>query len=229
MLTSQEQSTLLARSSLSQHNRGTIILSEGVPCNQVTIIHSGWTKATVIKAARPVLLRLYGPGDLIGVSAALTGTPPTETVTASNRPIFGISLSAHSFADFLRQACNASAALHYLQQWRLEEADRLRTIRDYPTAAQRLAGLLCELCRPENAPIQHPDGALSVPNAHVSQQELGSWIGDSRKTVVRALAELRRLGLTRTSPLREMVEIAALDRLQAFADAADAGRPLTDH
>src|SRR5262249_29123664 len=100
-----------------------------------------------------------------------------------------ISLPDHSFADFLHHASNASAPLHRLQQWRLEEADRLRTIRDYPTAAQRLAGLLTELCRPENAPIEYPDGTLGVS---FSQQELGSWIGDSRKTVVRALSELRR-------------------------------------
>ncbi|WP_345475924.1 Crp/Fnr family transcriptional regulator [Actinoallomurus oryzae] len=224
MLTRQEQATLRARTSASRHRKGTVIVSEGVPADRVTIIRSGWAKATAIKGDRPVLLRLYGPGELIGVSAALTGTAPAETVTVTSWEVHAISLAARSFSDFLHRAANASAALHRLQQWRLEEADRLRTIRDYPTAAQRLAGLLTELCRPENDPIQHSDGTLSVPSAGASQQDLGSWIGDSRKTVVRALSELRSLKLI-TSEMRQHVRVTDPDRLRTFAEAADAGRP----
>ncbi|GAB3910992.1 hypothetical protein GCM10027612_87820 [Microbispora bryophytorum subsp. camponoti] len=109
----------------------------------------------------------------------------------------------------------------------MEEADRLRAIRDYPTAAQRLAGLLVELCRPENDPIRHHDGTISVPtsDAALSQQDLGSWIGDSRKTVVRAMSDLRKMQLTRPM-LPRHVNITAPDRLRAFAAAADAGRPI---
>lgn len=223
MLTRQEQSTLRARTAPKLYRRGTVIVSEGVATGQVTIIRSGWAEGTAIKAGRPVLLRLYGPGEPIGLSAALTGAVPAETVTVRSQGVHADSLSARSFADFLCRASNASAALHRLQQWRLEEADRIRTIRDYPTAAQRLAGLLAELCRPENDPIQHFDGTLSVPGVGISQQDLGSWIGDSRKTVVRALTELRREGLTGPTKLREHITIIAPDRLRQFAEAAEAG------
>jgi CRP/FNR family transcriptional regulator, cyclic AMP receptor protein len=226
MLTRQEQSTLRARSTLSYYGNGAVILAEGIAVDKVTIVRSGWAKATVIKADRPVLLRLYGPGELIGVAAALTGGDPTETITSSSREVHVMTLPAFSFADFLHRAPNAAAALHRVQQWRLEEADRIRTIRDYPTAAQRIAGLLSELCRPENNPFQRNDGTIAVPASEtaLSQQDLGSWIGDSRKTVVRALAELRRRGLVR-SPLRECIDIPSPDRLRSFAEAADAGRP----
>ncbi|MEV6037185.1 helix-turn-helix domain-containing protein [Nonomuraea sp. NPDC052116] len=63
-----------------------------------------------------------------------------------------------------------------------------------------MAGLLVELCRPENDPIRHTGGTISVPpsGASLSQQDLGSWIGDSRETVVRALASLRSMELTRS-------------------------------
>lgn len=227
MLTRQEQSTLRARTSAVRHARGTALLSEGAANDQVIIIRSGWCKATAVKADRPVpvMLRLYGPGDLVGVSAALTGTRPAETVTALSQ-VHGFRLAARGFADFLHRAPNASTALLRLQQWRLEEADRIRTIRDYPTAAQRLAGLLAELCRPENGPIHHVDGTLSVPasGAHLSQENLGTWIGDSRKTVGRALSDLRGLGVA-TTRLRGHVRITAPDRLFEFAEAADAGRP----
>jgi CRP-like cAMP-binding protein len=225
MLTRQEQSTLRARTSAVLHARGVALLSEGAANDQVIIIRSGWCKATAIKADRPVLLRLYGPGELVGVSAALTGTRPAETVTAISR-VHGFRLSARGFADFLYRAPNASTAQHRLQQWRLEEADRIRTIRDYPTATQRLAGLLTELCRPENGPMRHRDGTLSVPGhgAELSQENLGSWIGDSRKTVGRALSDLRGLGVA-TAHLRGHVWITAPDRLFEFAETADAGRP----
>jgi len=227
MLTRQEQSTLRTRSTASRHREGTVIVAEGAANSRVTIIRSGWAKATVIKAHRQVLLRLYGPGELIGISAALTGAAPAETVTVTCFELHAMSLPARSFAEFLRRAPNASTALHRLHQWRLEEADRLRAIRDYPTAAQRLAGLLVELCRPENDPIRHDDGTISVPTsgAALSQQDLGSWIGDSRKTVVRAMSDLRKMQLTRHT-LPRHVNITAPDRLRAFAEAADAGRPI---
>lgn len=226
MLTPEEQSTLRARSSANRYGKDTVIVTEGTATSQVTVIRSGWAKASTIKAHRPVLLRLYGPGELIGVSAAFTGTVPAETVTVTCYELHVMTLSTRSFTDFLRRACNASTVLHRVQQWRLEEADRLRTIRDYPTAAQRLAGLLVELCRPENDPIHHPDGTISVPTsgASLSQQDLGSWIGDSRKTVVRALGDLRDRELTRNG-LPRHIRIIDPDRLRAFAAAADAGTP----
>ncbi|MFI9846702.1 Crp/Fnr family transcriptional regulator [Nonomuraea sp. NPDC051941] len=210
---------------MSRYDKDTVIVAEGTATSQVTVIRSGWAKGATIKADRPVLLRLYGPGELIGVSAALTGTVPTETVTITCHELHAMTLSTRSFADFLRRASNASTALLRLQQWRLEEADRLRTIRDYPTAAQRLAGLLVELCRPENDPIRHRDGTISVPTsgASLSQQDLGSWIGDSRKTVVRALADLRSMELTRYSGLPRHITITDPARLRVFAAAADAG------
>ncbi|GAA1695566.1 hypothetical protein GCM10009733_108950 [Nonomuraea maheshkhaliensis] len=225
MLTPQEQSTLRARGSVNRYGKDTVIVAEGTATSQVTIIRSGWAKGTTIKADRPVLLRLYGPGELVGVSTALTGTAPAETVVVTSYELHAMMLPTRSFADFLRRASNASTALHRMQQWRLEEADRLRTIRDYPTAAQRLAGLLVELCRPENDPIHHVDGTISVPTsgASLSQQDLGSWIGDSRKTVVRALADLRKMELTRGAGLPRHIQITDPDRLRAFAAAADAG------
>ncbi|HZB31218.1 MAG TPA: Crp/Fnr family transcriptional regulator [Streptosporangiaceae bacterium] len=229
MLTYEEQSTLHARSNAIWHDDGAVVITEGVHSDRVVIVRSGWCKVTAIKADRPVLLRLYRPGDLLGIAAALTGTLPAETVTVTGRwGLHALSLHARSFTDFLRHAPNASAALHRLQLWRLEEADRLRTIRAYPTAAQRLAGLLAELCRPENDPHHHRDGTVLVPafDTALSQEDLGNWIGDSRKTVGRALAQLRDLGLAR-SGLPHRIRITAPDRLHDYVAAADAGRLLS--
>ncbi|MEV6037184.1 cyclic nucleotide-binding domain-containing protein [Nonomuraea sp. NPDC052116] len=100
MLTPQEQSTLRARSSVSRYGKDTVIVAEGTATSQVTVIRSGWAKGATIKADRPVLLRLYGPGELIGVSAALTGTVPAETVTITCYELHAMTMSARSFADF---------------------------------------------------------------------------------------------------------------------------------
>ncbi|GAB3910988.1 hypothetical protein GCM10027612_87810 [Microbispora bryophytorum subsp. camponoti] len=92
MLTREEQSTLRTRSTASRQREGTVIVAEGAANSRVTIIRSGWAKATVIKAHRQVLLRLYGPGELIGISAALTGTAPAETVTVTCFELHAMSL-----------------------------------------------------------------------------------------------------------------------------------------
>lgn len=57
----------------------------------------------------------------------------------------------------------------------------------------------------------------------LSQQDLGSWIGDSRKTVVRALADLREMELIRNARLPRHIRITDPVRLHAFVAAADAG------
>lgn len=226
MLTREEQSTLRARTATGLAIQGEDIHVEGAPVDQVAIVRSGWAKATVNKAGRSPVLRLYGPGELIGVAAVLTGADSAETITVISGGLHMMSLPARSFADFLHRAPHASSALHHVQLARLLEADRLRTIRDYPTASQRLAGLLVELCRPENGPIHHTDGLrITVPGGELSQGELGSWIGDSRKTVVRALAELRAAGLV-SCDLRRHVTIEDTITLRRFADAADDGSAL---
>ncbi|RFS80979.1 Crp/Fnr family transcriptional regulator [Actinomadura spongiicola] len=227
MLTSQEKSTLRARTTAAAHPEDAVVLSEGAPVSQVMIIRTGWAVATVVKAGRPVPLRMYRPGGLIGLGGALTRAASNETITAISYDLHLLCLPVDSFTHFLQSARNASGALLRLQQARLEEADRLRTIRDYPTAVQRLAGLLVELCRPENNPIRRHDGLLIAHGAGSSQEKLGSWIGDSRRTVVRALAALRKEGLI-SSTLPRFITIPDVDRLRRAVEAIDAGS-VDDH
>lgn len=222
VLTSQEQCTLRSRASAAAYTRGTVLLSEGSPACQVSIIRTGWAAAMTVKAGRRIPLRMYRPGELIGIGGVLTGAVSTESVTVISDELHVMGLPADSFTHFIRCARSASAALVRIQQARLEEADRLRTIRDYPTTPQRLAGLLVELCRPENSPIPRDDGMVMVPATGMSQAELGSWVGVSRKSVVRALATLRDAGLI--GPLLpRFITVTDVGRLRRFVEATDAG------
>lgn len=221
MLTQQEQQTLGASAHDTRFALWEAIIREGIATSEVAIIRSGWAVSTVNTAGRTMVLRLYGPGDIIGVQAALTGAAPTETVTAGYGSVHAIRLTIRRFADFIRQASNASIALHHVQQNRLDQADRIRIIRDYPTRTLRLAGLLAELSRNEYDPIRRKDGSLQVPPTWLSQCDLGSWIGDSRKTVSRALADLRSQNLVATDGA--YIVITDVEGLRALAQSADAG------
>jgi CRP-like cAMP-binding protein len=228
MLTPQEQCTLRERTTMIINFRDAVLLREGAPVHQVAIIRSGWALATTVKAGRSVPLRMYRPGELTGLGGVLTEATSAETVTVVSYDLHAMCLSADSFTHFLRRAHHASEALLHLQQARLDEADRLRTIRDYPTAPQRLAGMLLELCRPENNPINRHDGMVMAPGVSMSQEEIGTWTGDSRKSVVRALAALRDEGLIGPG-LPRHITITHVDRLRRFVEAADNGSLDDDH
>jgi CRP-like cAMP-binding protein len=200
MLTQPEQATLRTSASSAEYASAPLI-QQGAPLNHVLIIRSGWAKATTVTATgQKLMLRLYGPGDIVGLGHALTDEDPVETVTAVYGPVHALTLTLRRFDDFVEHAPNASKALHRVLCQRLADADRIQSLRANSTGLQRVSGLLVELCRDEYSPDALRTGELIIPPVRLSQQELASWLGDSRKTVVRALAELRSLGVIETFP-----------------------------
>jgi CRP-like cAMP-binding protein len=231
MLTSEEQSTLRANAPTTEVSAG-LLTRQGVPLSHVMIIRSGWAKATTVTYnGQEVMLRLYGPGDVIGVEQVLTGEAPAETVTVKDDVVYASALLVRRFTDFMAHAPNASRALHRVLQQRVQEADRFRSLSASATGLERVSGLLVELCRDDYQPQVLKTGELVIPPVRLSQQDLASWIGDSRKTVVRALTDLRDLGIIhtftqaayaddtrgRTTQLCRHILVSDLDRLRACA------------
>lgn len=224
MLTRQEQQTLRASASLARFPSSTPLVQQGTPLSHVAIIRSGWAKATAVTPdGHEVMLRLYGPGDVVGAGHVLAGDAPTETVVAGSGGVHAMILTVRRFAEFVAHARNASHALQRVLHQRLAEADRFRLLRTGATGLQRVSGLLLELCHDRYSPRALRSGALVIPPVPLSQQELANWIGVSRKTVVRALAELRRRGVTGTgaqSSLSQRIVVNDVARLRALADPA---------
>ncbi len=202
MLTPQEQSTLRASANMSPLHSFGPIMRQGIPVRRVTIIRSGWAKAvTVAPNGREMLLRLYGPGEVVGADCVLAGDEmpelPEETVLPAMIPMHVMTVPSARFKAFMARASNASLALHRVHCQRLRQADRLRALRAQPTAFQQVCGLLNELCGDFYSPLRK--GYL--PQVPLRQQDLADWLGLSRKSVVRALADLRKAGVIDAEPV----------------------------
>jgi len=210
-LTEAERTELLsAVSSQRLHIQGRIFLREGEAASQVTVVLEGWAKAVALTPAGEVVLRIYGPGDIVGAAAAASGQREAESVTFLVRGRT-VQLSASDFNLLLLRNPGIARALNAVMQDRLQQADE--TVRSqFYTPTVRLVHRLLGLA--ERFGVAAPDG-VTIP-VELSQTDLGSWTGVSRVTVARVLRELRNIGLISTGYRR--ITITNIEQLRRLAD-----------
>lgn len=69
-----------ALKSVSSRPRGTTLFREGQPARGVFILYDGRAKLSVCsESGKQMLLRIAGPGEILGLSAALAGSPHEVT------------------------------------------------------------------------------------------------------------------------------------------------------
>lgn len=149
---------------------------------QVAIVQNGWVRS----GGENSPLRMYGEGEVIGVSALL-GSPRVD-YSCPHTYVELLILPADQFSSFLH------ASRHYLtlmaaEESRRAEADRLRALTG--SAAHRLAAFFIELTRPEHQPYIPRNGPMIVmPFQGHTQQDLAAFSGMSLRSLQRGLAEL---------------------------------------
>jgi CRP/FNR family transcriptional regulator, cyclic AMP receptor protein len=184
--------------------KGETVFREGDDPGGVIAIISGRVKVSVSGVGgKEVVLRLPGPGELVGELAALGGRPRTATVTAVE-PIEAIALRAVEFRRFVTEHPRVAPLVFEHVALLLAEADRQRI--DFATrdVTARLASRLIELADTVGEREEHGI-RITLP---LSQEELAAWSGASREAVARSLHLLRELGWIETGRR----EIRVLDR-----------------
>jgi CRP-like cAMP-binding protein len=194
MLTAEERARLSHTQAAARAYRpGYMLMMENGQSLQVSVLLTGWAKATFITAGgEEVVLRIYGPGDLFGGEAALGNLPRSETVTALTS-CNALLLPAPRFTDLLTRDPGIARAFNLAMLQRAQGADEQIKLRHAPVAV-RMARVLLDLAR--RAGTETPDG-ITIP-VDLSQEDLASWLGTSRSTVARMLHSLRDQGLIRT-------------------------------
>jgi CRP/FNR family cyclic AMP-dependent transcriptional regulator len=193
MLKDAERRWLHDRGASRVYPAGYIMTMEGEPAENVLVLMHGLaTAACVTESGAEMILRVYGPGDVISGEAVLSRRPRQETVEALT-VCSALVIPAGQFADLHRSAGIAGAfgvAMTHLVQ----DADmRARTRLALPRV-QVTRVLLDLAARVGN---RHDDGSIYIP-VDLSQETLAKWIVASRSTVARVLAELRGLEVIRT-------------------------------
>lgn len=188
----------------------TVIFEEDNKVANVFVVCSGHLKLSATsREGRTMILRLAGPGDVLGLSAALSGE--NHEVTAET--IEPTQLKSISRVDFLSlfesfsevgQKAAKVAALEYRAVYL--DARRLAIS---GSAAAKLAQLLLDWAG--NAAIEQHSPRFTMALTH---EELASMCGISRETVTRLLNQFERDALIeRRGSTMVLRDVTALDRI----------------
>jgi CRP/FNR family transcriptional regulator, cyclic AMP receptor protein len=193
-LADDERAAFQASGRARRYASGEAIFHEGDDPGGVVAIVTGRVKVSVAGAGgREVVLRIPGPGELVGEIAALADHPRTATVTAIDQ-VQAIAVRAADFRRFVLEHPRVAPLVFEHVATLLEEADRQRI--DFATrdVTARIGGRLLELVETVGEP--DPKGVrIALP---LSQEELAAWTGASREGVARSLHLLRELGWIET-------------------------------
>lgn len=190
--------------------RQTIFL-EGAPCKQVILVLSGCVKTTQLgPSGCEVILRLSGPGELVGALESYLGT--NNLVTAkTTQPTTALVWDTSTFehiSDRFPVLRRNTARLLGVRLQELEE--RFREI-----STQKVAPRLSQqLIRLSNQLRQHTKGALEIS---LSREELAQLTGTTLFTVSRLLSNWERQGIVSTR--REAVVVRNLQALMQVSEA----------
>ena len=167
-----------------------ILFLEGQPSQGVMVIASGRVKlSTAAPDGRTIVVRMAGPGEVLGLSAAVVGRP-CELTAETLEPTRIKTIPRESFKQWLR--AHPELAFQVAQELAEEYNNTCHQLRGMllsHTATQRLARTLLQLVR--NA---GPGNEVRAPFT-LTHQQIAEMIGSSRETVTRLLSGLRHRGV----------------------------------
>jgi len=170
------------------HARGTRLFTEGDTSRNVFVLCFGQVKiSSTSRDGKTMILKIAGPGDVLGLSAAVANLPHEVTAEAIE-PCQVKAMRKQDFTDFL--ARHGVASMHAAQALSSEymtvfyDARRLALS---GSASGRLARLLLDWGR--TASNGKPEIRFTMALTH---EEVASMAGTSRETVTRLLSQFKR-------------------------------------
>ncbi|HVJ09097.1 MAG TPA: Crp/Fnr family transcriptional regulator [Acidisarcina sp.] len=170
------------------HARGAKLFAEGDAARNVFIMCSGQVKiSSTSRDGKTMILKIAGPGDVLGLSAVLANVP-YEVTSEAIEPCQVKAIRKQEFVDFL--AKHGIASMHAAQSLSSEyltvfhDAKRLALS---GSAAGRLARLLLDWGG--SVSCGKPEMRFTLALTH---EEIANMAGTSRETVTRLLNQFRR-------------------------------------
>lgn len=196
--------TVLANGIVERHFvPGQTVFMEGQPCFSLFIIRSGTVKvAKHTLGGRVLILRLEGPGALLGEIAAFDGQPyPATGQSVDDVLIYEI--SRLNILSFLRHHPDFAIYLCQILASRLRSA--YSVLQDFSMAPvdQRVAIVLLKLC---DGLAESTEQQMTLLSARVTRQELAEMAGCAKESVCRVTARFKREGLLKLN--RGRIQIA---------------------
>jgi CRP/FNR family cyclic AMP-dependent transcriptional regulator len=163
------------------------LFTENEMPTSILVLLEGEVKVSINSSdGRRLILRIAKPGEILGLTAALTGSP-YEMTSETLRPCKIASLRRQDFMAFLLrhpeayQSVAAELSMDYNRA-----CEQLRTVGLASSAPAKLARQLLEWCRTG----QQTGSGLRL-KLSLTHEEIGECIGASRETVTRTLSDFK--------------------------------------
>jgi len=182
----------------NSYPKGAYLFVEGQPSVGVFMLCQGRVKLTThSRSGKSLILRIAGPGEVLGLSAAIADSLCDTTAEVIEACQVNFVLKSQ-FRRFLEK--NPDAGMNALRQINIQYKKAYMQIRSLGLStcvADKLATLLLEWSKDEPA----NNGSVRMKN-HFSHEEIAAMIGTSRETVTRILKDFR---------VRDLIAISGAD------------------
>lgn len=173
--------------SSAAYPKSAVLFVEGQNPRGIFILCSGKAKLSTSSAdGKTLILKIAEPGEVLGLSATVSGKPYEVTVELLE-PAQANFVQRDAFLKFLAE--HGEAALRVAQQLSSSYHSAYEEIRSLGlshSAVEKLARLLLEWSKSENGA-----GLLRL-KLTLTHEEIAQMIGSSRETVTRAFGELKK-------------------------------------
>jgi CRP-like cAMP-binding protein len=171
--------------------KGRIIFFEGKPANGMYCINRGRVK--VYKTGldgRQQIVRLAGPGALLGYRALLSEEPYHASAETLEEAVV-CCIDKAAFSELLTSNPDFSRSMIKKLATELRQAEDLATSIAYKSVRERMAELLLML--KDNYGTPTDEGVLI--DLRLSREEMAEMIGVTQETAIRLLSEFKKDGL----------------------------------
>ena len=177
------------------YSRGSTIFMEGQPAGGVHLLCAGSVKlATYSEEGKAIILRIAQPGEILGLSAVISGIPYEKTAQTTEDCVVGF-IKGRDFLDFLQTYHEAALrALRQLSRNYHKAHAQICSLGLSSSVGDKLAKLLLQWCEGNSV----NGGPVYIPRTH-THSDIGEMIGASRETVTRLLNDFTDRGLIKLS------------------------------
>jgi CRP/FNR family transcriptional regulator len=190
------------------------VFHEGDPAKRVFMVTQGALKLyTLLADGRRQITGFMFPGDFLGASVDEEYAFTVEALEDSELWWF----SRDAFDRFISEHPQVERELYRLAANELAEAQRQMVLLGRKSAAERLASFFLSLLARAERASGHHETRFDLP---MSRIDIADYLGLTKETVSRMLAELRSRGLIR---LQAQNRVEVLDRQRLAAVASGEG------
>ncbi len=188
-LSNQSLKDLEAIRSVAAYPRGSILFLEGQPARGIFVLCTGRAKlSTSSSDGKTIILRIAEPGEVLGLSATVSGKPYEVTVETLE-PAQANFVARQDFLNFLRD--HGDAALRVAEELSNNYHSAYNEVRALglsTSASEKLSRVLLEWSERG----KHTAANEIRMKISLTHEEIAQLIGVSRETVTRTFAELKR-------------------------------------